>query len=395
MLNTSNRTGYYIPWIQQRIVMWSLRGNIFYANAQNSHAPISLSIINMTQPIEERRSFIKKIGLAGLGIFGGGHISQSAVPSRVAPALIKPPALQPGQKIALTAPAGAVFYPERIEHFLDTMNAIGLRVMLCDSLHKQHGYFSSKDAFRAAELNSLFRAKDVHGIIAVRGGWGGSRILPMLDFDLIKENPKVFMGYSDITSLLNGIYKQTGLLTFHGPMGYSLWGEFSKQNFLNILSEGHTDTLLNPPPREGEGVVCLVPGQAEGELVGGNLTVLTSLLGTPYMPDLNGKILFIEEVNEEAYRIDRMLTQLKLAGAFDQVSGFIFGKCIQCEPEYPEKALSFWEVLREVVQPLGIPSFYGAMVGHLQEQLILPVGGRVVIDAKAGRIQLLESVVAD
>lgn len=326
---------------------------------------------------------------------GMGTASAISTTGKPMPSLIKPPSLQKGQTIALAAPAGGVFHPERIEHFLETMDGIGMNVLLCDTLHKQHGYFSAKDSFRAGELNALFRAKDVHGIITARGGWGGARILPMLDFEAIKANPKVFMGYSDITSLLNGIYHKTGLLTFHGPMGYSQWGDYSKQNFLNMLSNAHTDTLLNPPPKEGDGVVSLVSGKAEGELIGGNLTVLNSLLGTPYMPDLDGKILFVEEVNEEAYRIDRLLTQLVLAGAFDKIKGFVFGKCVNCEPEFPEKALSFWEVIREVIEPLGIPSFYGAMVGHLKEQLILPIGGKVEIDASVGRLTLLESVVGD
>lgn len=349
-------------------------------------------LTNMESDSEQRRSFLKKICLASLGLFGAGnHIScQPAIEEGKS---ITPPALKRGCRIALTAPAGAVFYPERIASFVKVMNEIlDIEVVKCESLHSKHGYFSGKDEFRAKELNSLFKDKTIDGIIAIRGGWGCSRILPLLDYEVIKNNPKVIMGFSDITALLLGIYAKTGLTTFHGPMGYSEWGEFTINNFQSILIKGEATRLL-PPPEDTEGIVSLVGGKAQGILIGGNLTILTSLLGTPYLPNFAGKILFVEEINEEAYRIDRMLTQLKLAGVFDNLSGFIFGKCIQCEPEFPEKALSFWEVLDEVIKPLGIPAFCGITVGHLKEQFIMPIGSRVAIDANLGTIALLEAAV--
>jgi muramoyltetrapeptide carboxypeptidase len=173
-------------------------------------------------------------------------------------------------------------------------------------------------------------------------------------------------------------------------MGYSEWSDFSCQHFVHVFQEAETEMLMPPGLAMGdEGTVTIVPGKAQGLLMGGNLTILTTLVGTPYMPDLRGKILFVEEVNEEAYRIDRMLTHLKLAGVFDGLAGFVFGKCINCEPETPEKALSFWEVLDEVIKPLGVPAFYGSVIGHLADQFIIPIGIEAAIDASNGSITLL------
>ena len=235
-------------------------------------------------------------------------------------------------------------------------------------------------------------------MICVRGGWGAARLLPLLDYDLIRRNPKVLMGYSDITALHSAIQAKTGLVTFHGPIGAGSWNKFVVDQFERVFFNRELMHYQNKQDAGDELVprrnrtATITGGKARGELVGGNLSVLAALAGSSYLPDFSGKILFLEDVSEAPYRIDRMMSTLKLMGALDKISGFIFGECTDCDPGGGYGSLTIEQILDDYIQPLKIPAYRGAMIGHLREQFILPVGGDVEMDADAGTFRMLEGV---
>ena len=222
-------------------------------------------------------------------------------------------------------------------------------------------------------------------------------MLPHLDYDLIRSNPKVVAGFSDVTALLNGVQARTGLVTFHGPHPRV---KLSAEYFQRVLFDGELVEFRNPQEiRDHETVqtrdryATITPGKARGRLFGGNLTVLSAIVGSPYMPDLSDAILFLEDVREEVYRIDRMMTQLRLAGLLDGLEGFVFGHCSRCEPGTSYGSLTLEEVLADHIVPLGIPAYRGALIGHIERQFTLPIGIEAEIDADAGTLRLLEPAV--
>lgn len=298
---------------------------------------------------------------------------------------IKPPALKPGDAVAITSPAGAVWDAAQVETFSAILKGFGFKVVLGKTLGEKFGYFAGTDELRVAELNAFFEDSSIKGIFCMKGGWGCARLLDKLDFKLIEKNPKVLIGFSDITALLIAITAKTGLVTFHGPVGNSGWNAWTSNVFKHVaMSSAIPETFINP--NVDDAIVTINSGNASGELVGGNLTVLTSLMGTVYVPDWKGKILFLEEVKEEPYSIDRMLTQLKLCGVLDVIAGFVFGKCAKCLAEEPQKAFTFHEVIMQHIKPLGIPAFYGAMIGHIENKLTVPLGIKATINADKGSI---------
>ncbi|MGZ3899597.1 MAG: S66 peptidase family protein [Bacteroidia bacterium] len=305
---------------------------------------------------------------------------------------IKPPALKPGDTVAITSPAGAVWDDKQVQVFGDILKNFGFNVIYGQTLKEKFGYFAGTDELRAKELNDLFANKNVKGIFCMKGGWGCARIIDKIGYNIIQKNPKVLIGFSDITALLLAITAKTGLVTFHGPVGNSGWNDFTRAVFTNVVMTPKICLLPTIPSNE-EKPYTITKGKATGELVGGNLTVLSGLIGSNYLPDWKNKILFLEEAKEEPYSIDRMLTQLKLAGVLDAISGFVFGKCAKCEAEEPLKAFTFHEVILQHILPLNIPAFYGAMIGHIESKLTLPLGIKATIDATNGTIDLLESAV--
>ena len=335
---------------------------------------------------------------------GGAAIAASALP-RLAesaapePGVIKPKRLKKGDIVGLVSPAGATFKTERVEIASENMAALGLRLLRGEHVLDRYGYLGGKDEDRAADINFFFADPEVKAVLAQGGGWGCNRLLPLLDYDLIRKNPKIVMGFSDVTGLLLGIHAMTGLVTFHGPMGGSSWSEFTTDYATRVLFDGEAVTMSNKVGSDDRlvqidnRVLTITPGTARGRLVGGNLTVLTALMGTSYLPDFEGRILFIEDVHEEVYRVDRMLTQLKLAGVLGQVSGLIFGNCSDCEPSSRYGSLTLQEVLNDHVRPLGIPAWYGSMIGHMKNYFTVPLGVAAEIDAGAGTIRLLEPAV--
>lgn len=338
----------------------------------------------------QRRKFIKNTGI----LVGSSALLTSfySFQEPVSQVKILPKALIKGDLIALTAPAGALSNESSIEKIEKRMKELGFKTIRGKSLTEREGYLAGSDENRAKEINEFFENKDVKAILTMRGGWGCARILDLLDYDLIKNNPKVIMGFSDITSLVIGIYQKTGLVTFHGPTGSSSWKEFSTKNVFKTLVNGEKYILQNPSDYKND-LETLSSGKAYGELIGGNLTVVVSIIGTAYEPNWNQKILFLEDTDEEPYRIDRMLWQMKMAGVFKKVSGIVLGGFTKCEPEEPEKSFTLNEVFNQHFKDISIPVYKGAAFGHILPKFNLPIGIMAEINADDKTITLLESCV--
>ena len=300
----------------------------------------------------------------------------------------------------MVAPSAAPNEPERIRFAIDTVESLGFKVKPGAHLYDRDGYLAGSDAARAADLNAMFADDGVDAIWCVRGGYGASRILPALDYALMQRRPKALIGYSDITALHVAIHRHAGLVTFHGPVAFRAFTPYSLGELKRVLWTGETPVRLGgPPPFErAEGrvdwenrVATLVPGRARGRLLGGNLCLMSHLCGTPYFPDLRGAILFLEDVEEAYYRIDRMLTQLWLSGALAGVAGVAFGKFTNCNSSpffLQNRPLD--DILAERCRALGVPAVSGIMVGHIEDQTTLPLGCLAELDADAGTLTLLE-----
>ncbi|WP_097090822.1 S66 peptidase family protein [Novosphingobium sp. Chol11] len=317
------------------------------------------------------------------------------------PERVKAPRLRPGDVVGLVEPAGFTDDLFDLDVVQETIVAMGLKPRPARHLLDRHGYLAGKDEDRAADLNAMFADREVKAVFAVRGGWGCARILPYLDFTTIRANPKLLIGFSDITALHMAFAARAGFTTIHGPNAASSWPRFSWEAFRAIAFDGATPLLTNPQAKEdrlvplGGRIRTFGSGRASGRLLGGNLTVLTALMGTGWLPDFTGAILFLEDVDEAPYRIDRMLTQLSLAGVLRKLAGLVFGQCTSCGatgPSYGGFTLS--QVLEQHLRPLGIPAFQGAAIGHVANQFSLPLGVRAEIDADAGSIRLLEPAVS-
>src|SRR5690554_5303855 len=341
-----------------------------------------------------RRDFLKATALLA-GAPAAGLAATTAAPGT---ARFLPRSLSPGDTVALVSPSAAVAEPLDLQLAREVMEALGLRVVTGAHYADRRGHLAGDDAARAGDLNAAFADPAVAAIVCTRGGSGAARLLPLLDYDAIRANPKALLGYSDITALHCAIQARTGLVTFHGPNGSGSWNSFNADQFRRLFFERELVEYRNIEDRGDELVqrrnrtVTITGGKARGELVGGNLAVLTALAGSPYMPDFEGKILFLEDVSEAPYRVDRMFSTLKLMGALDRIAGFIWGTCTDCGPGSGYGSLSIEQVLDDHIRPLGIPAYRGAMIGHIRQQFIVPVGGRAELDADAGTFRLLEPV---
>jgi muramoyltetrapeptide carboxypeptidase len=311
------------------------------------------------------------------------------------PPLLRPPRLSAGDTLGLINPSGAIHERMPYELAREALTALGFRVKEGTHLRARHGHLAGTDAQRAADVNAMFADPEVQGILALSGGSGGGRILPLLDYAAMRRNPKALCGFSDLTSLINAVQARTGLVTFHAPMGASEWNEFSVQHFRGTLMEAQPMTLRNPAPagdtlasREGR-ISTLRGGRASGPLLGGNLAVLSALSGSAYWPAFDGAILCLEEVNEYIYRVDRMLSTLKLAGALDRLAGVVLGAFTNCRPGEGFGALTLDEVFDDYFQPLKVPVFAGASFGHIRRKFTLPIGLPVEMDADAGTLRFL------
>lgn len=332
-----------------------------------------------------------------------GAAAAAAVPAAAAaPAqpLLRAPRLKPGDTLALINPSGAIYERGPYRYATEALQALGFRVREAPNLRARYGHFAGTDAQRAADVNAMFADPTVHGILAMTGGSGGNRILPLIDYAAIRRTPKFLGGFSDLTALLTAVQVQTGLVTFHSPMGASEWNEFSVQWLRGAVMDAQAVTLANPQDREDNlavrsgRITTLRGGTARGPLVGGNLAVLTSMAGSAYWPRFDGAILFLEEVNEYIYRVDRMLSTLKLSGALERVAGVVLGGFTNCGPgDGNYGTLTLDEVFDDYFKPLNVPVYSGALFGHIKRKFTLPVGLPVEMDADAGTVRFLQPAV--
>jgi muramoyltetrapeptide carboxypeptidase len=347
----------------------------------------------------KRRNFIKTISSTAIAasVFPSTLDNGQNKPNKT---LIKPPGLKKGDKLALVTPGSYITEQEK-EESIDALYELGFRVTYSDKLMQKNGYFSATDEERAADVNEMFERKDVQGIMCARGGYGCARILPYLDFDLIRDNPKPLIGFSDVTALLYAIYKKSDLIAFHGPVSISTFSKFSIKNFEDVLINPTFElTLMNSTSNNNYnpyGITVISEGIAEGELVGGNLTLAVSLIGTEYDIDYSGKIIFLEEFIEEPYRIDRMLTQMIQAGKFKNAAGVALGVFKLCESDKTnpsfQNSYTLMEVLQDRLGNLGIPVIYGLSFGHVVDKFTLPFGVKAELNTEDQMLKLLEPAV--
>ncbi len=340
--------------------------------------------------MQNRRKFLKYGALIASASIAHPLASFSIPPNPIQQDKLVPRALKKGDKVVIISPAGAVYDDAKIKEFKNTLINLGFVVTLAKSVSKTYGYLAGTDEERAADVNEAFADKSIKGIFCTRGGWGCARILDLLDYKSIAENPKFIMGFSDITSLLIGIQTKVNLITFHGPVGLSSWDPFSVSCFNNTTMLGHKNIF---PCINKDNVFALAPGIAQGELTGGNLSVFISLIGTKYLPDFDRKILFLEELNEEPYKIDRMLMQIKQSGIFDKLAGLVFGVFSNCHPENIDQSFPLLEVIKYHVLPLNIPVIYNAPFGHTTKKWTIPIGALAEINADNLSLELLAPAV--
>ncbi len=316
------------------------------------------------------------------------------------PPLLRAPRLKPGDTIALINPSGAIYERAPYAIATESLQALGFRVREAPHLRARYGHFAGTDAQRAADVNAMFADPAVHGLLAMTGGSGGNRMLPLVDYAAIRRTPKFLGGFSDLTALLNAVQVQTGLVTFHCPVAVSEWNDFSVGWLRGAVMDAQALTLANLQDK-GDNLVArtgrittLRSGRAHGPLVGGNLAVLTAMAGSAYWPRFDGAILFLEDTNEYIYRVDRMLSTLKLSGALDRVAGVVLGGFTNCGPGNGNYGtLTLDEVFDDYFKPLNVPVYSGALFGHIRLKFTLPVGLPVEMDADAGTLRFLQPAV--
>jgi len=314
-------------------------------------------------------------------------------------AFIRPPRLSPGARVAIVAPSAPCLDLDDFTRADELCRALGWEPRPGRHLRDRSGYLAGTDADRLADLNDALRDDGIDGIWCIRGGYGMTRILDGLALDAVRRRPKPIIGYSDITALLNGVTGATGVVTFHGPTARAPMPPFSRRHFARVLTSPTAAGRLEPlaltdvlVPRQDR-IVPLVPGRAEGPLFGGNLSLLQCLVGTPWLPSLDGAILFLEDVGEALYRVDRMLAHLRSAGTLARLAGVVVGRFTEMKREMSDGVFGFDEVLLHYFGPLGIPVVCGVPVGHIPDQWTLPLGVRARLDAGTGELELLEPAV--
>jgi muramoyltetrapeptide carboxypeptidase len=320
-----------------------------------------------------RRGFLYSVGALAAAQSGSSQ-----------PLLAKP--LKPGDTVGLITPSSYVSDPDELAFAKQFCEFFGLKWKMGKNVGQRYGYLAGTAAQRVKDLNAMFADPAIAGIFCIRGGYGSAQMLEGLDYDSIKRNPKVFLGYSDITALHTAIGKKTGLVTFHGPVSLSHLTEWSQQHLRSAIFETKPIGAVKNPPepnplRAGHTMRTVHSGNARGPLTGGNLTLLTTTLGTPYEVDTTGKILLMEDIGEDIYRIDRMFTQMKLAGKLKAAAGIVVGECKDCPPPGHDSAYSLGEVIDYLLGDLGIPVLYGLSFGHTIDQVTLPLGVMASLDA--------------
>lgn len=303
--------------------------------------------------------------------------------------MVIPKPLRQGARVALIAPAGPV-PPEKLDPAADTVKQLGLEPVIFESCRALHGYFAGSDDLRASDINCAFADKSMAGVLCMRGGYGTQRLMNRIDFNLIRQNPKVFCGYSDITALHIAINQQCRLVTYHTPMPVTELcagaDSYTMNGLKTALFTDSCHTLKNP---DGVPMETLVAGCAHGTLTGGNLSLVSSSLGTCYEIDTRGKILFLEDVDEEPYRIDGMLNHLRAAGKFRDCAGIMLGYFTNCSAKEGEPSLTLAQIAKELIVPEQKPAVMGVACGHSLPTMSLPMGKIVELNTFFQQIRVL------
>jgi len=305
--------------------------------------------------------------------------------------LVKPPALRPGDIVGIVAPASNVKPPD-LQAGCDALRRAGYQPFYFDSILDRDLYFAGSPLRRARELEEMFARQDVRAIVCARGGYGANYLLQELDLNKVTGNPKIFVGYSDLTTLLT-YFLEAGLVTFHGPMVAKDWAHNDGVNLESWLAALARNMPWNVPLNEN--VVALAPGEAEGILYGGCLSILVASLGTPYEIKTEDTILFLEDLAAKPYQIDRMLIQLKLSGKFDAVRGIVFGEMLDCV-QAANQDYTLQQVISRIIGDLGVPVAYGLKSGHVtSNNITLPFGVKAKLSVEKEKVSLrvLESAV--
>lgn len=318
-------------------------------------------------------------------------------------ATIKPSRLHRGDKVGLVAPAWLITERD-LQASIEKIKQLGFVPVYTDKIRSRHGYFSGTDKERADDFNRMIRTPEIKAVIFAGGGYGCARILDNIDYDALKKTPKIIMGFSDCTALINAIAQTTGLVTFHGPIGRTIHPGYNRRQFENIVMrpadryviESTEDDLQKAAGNKVYERYTITPGKAHGELTGGNLTLICSLMGTPYQIDLKDKIVMIEDTGEEPYRIDRMLTQLIASGELAKAAGIAFGICKGCDKSVKSStpnSFTLRQVIEDRIKQLNIPAVYGLSFGHNKNNFTFPIGVQAELDADKKTVTLLERAV--
>lgn len=342
----------------------------------------------------QRREFVQ----AGLTLGSAG--ATGALAAQTAD-LRKPKRLRAGITVGVVAPSSPAAEDEDVRYGLELVESFGFKVKPGKHVFGRTQYLAGTDAERAADLNAMFADPQVDAIMALRGGYGAMRILPMLDYEMIRRNPKPLIGYSDITALHCAIHQRCGMITYHGQTAMSPFSDYSIGEFQRVMMQPERRMRIGAPPPFDKGpgkvdrenrITVINPGIARGRLIGGNLTLISCLMGTPWEPDFEGRLVFLEDVHETPYRIDRMLTQLVISGKLAKAAGLIYGKFTDAEAK--GNTFSLEHVLADAAKAAGIPAARGLMIGHVDDNTTVPVGVEAEFDAGTGALTLLEPAVA-
>jgi len=312
--------------------------------------------------------------------------------------ITKPKKLNSGDTIGIISPASSPDEIERIQKGVKYLESLNYRVIIGKNVGKSRGYLAGEDSERLADLHDMFNNKSVKAIFCVRGGYGSGRLLNKINFNLIKKNPKIFVGYSDITALNMAMYHKTGLVTFAGPMvAVDFYQDevnpFTEEVFWQTITSNKKIGKIKNPGDEKFYVIN--KGRGEGRLLGGNLALLCSIMGTEFMPNLKDSILMLEDIGEAPYRVDRLLNQLKLAKVFTQANGVVLGRFVDCyDAEDSKDSLKLNDVICDYFDSLKIPVMYNLKHGHITENITMPLGLKCKINSSRGFIEIPENAVS-
>ena len=304
-----------------------------------------------------------------------------------------------GDTIGIAAPASPPEKAKVVDETIARLTAWGFKIKPGKFLRKRAGYLAGSDEERAADIHALFADPEVKGVFALRGGYGSCRILPLLDYALIRANPKPFVGYSDITAMHMAILVKSGLVTFHGSNASSAFQPGNEAACRRVLMEGSSEvaaavpsggsvTLFSRDTETEAKIKTVIPGRVTGQLFGGNMTCLLRLIGTPYAPDFRNAILFLEDTGEKAYRVDGMFTHLRLAGVLERIGGLILG---QFDHADSEEQARITDCLQREAERIGVPCVSGAPIGHFAEQIMVPQGAQAELNAGEGTLSVLSN----